>query len=130
VGAQVSTLRTGTESNHVAVIGTDFVLTHTIQDDLSVAVDLTGATMHALVKDDPEDTDANAVATITCAFVATASGQVKMTLPDTETAKLTAGTIYYFDMHVTLGTAHATYPSFDDTPIWGTLKAMWPTTRS
>ncbi len=121
---------TGTEKNYVVKIGADLVITHTVVDDLSVAVDLTGATFKALVKNSLDDTDAEKVATFTCATVTPSAGTMKLTLPDTETAKLTDGNLYYYDLHVTLSATHASYPSFDDVPLWGELRAMRPATRA
>ena len=122
--------RTGTESSYTVAIGTDFEIRHTVQDDESAAVDLTDATLKALVKTSQDDADAAAVATFTVTVISAAAGTVKMVLPDTETAKLSAGHTYYYDLHVTLPDDHVTYADFDDTPIWGKLTAKQITTRS
>ena len=125
-----STVATGTHEDYTVKIGTDFEITATIKDDLGAAVSLTGATLRALVKTSLKDADAAAIATFTVTVVSAAAGTVKLVLPDTETAKLTAGGEYVYDLHVTLPADHATYPSFDDTPLWGTLFAVQIATRS
>jgi hypothetical protein len=126
----LSNTRTGTQYNATVAIGTDYELRHTITDDLGVAVDLTSATLRALVKRSNADADGSAVATFTVSVVSAAAGTVKMVLPDTETAKLSEGEFYYYDLHVLLPAGHASYPSLDDTPLWGLLRATRITTRS
>jgi hypothetical protein len=125
-----STARPGTEYDATVPIGNDFELRHTVTDDLDAAVNLTSATLKALVKSSKEDADSAAVATFTVTVLSAAAGTVKMLLPDTETAKLSPGVTYYYDLHVTLPAAHASYPSFDGTPIWGRLTATRIVTRS
>ena len=122
--------RTGTERNEVVMIGTDLVITHTVTDDNDAAVDLTNASYKALVKASADDADAAKVAEFTVDVVSAPAGTMKLTLPDTETAKLTDGTTYYYDLHVKLPASHATYPNFDDTPLWGRLVAKRIITRA
>lgn len=122
--------RTGTEKNLTVVSGADLVILHTVSDDEGTAVDLTDADLAALVKADVADADADAVAAFTVSVVSAAAGTVKMTLPETETAKLTHRVTYYYDLHVTLPADHADLPNLDDTPIWGTLTARQIVTRS
>lgn len=123
--------RTGTSSNHRLVIGSDLIITHTIKDDAGTAVDLTNATLRALVKADRDaDADAAAVATFTCAVVSAGAGTVKLTLPDTEVAKLTANRTYDYDLRVRLPVNHAILPGYDDYPLWGKLSTQYPATRA
>jgi hypothetical protein len=126
----LSSDRTGTERNETVCVGTDFELRHTITDDLDVAVNLTSATLKALVKTSKDDADSAAVATFTVTVLVAASGTVKMVLPDSETLKLTPNRSYYYDLHVTLPAAHASYPDFDDVPLWGRLTTTRIVTRS
>lgn len=123
--------RTGTESNHTVIIGQDLIITHTVVDDTGTAVDLTGATLRALVKANRStDADADAVATFTCTATDAAAGSVQLTLPDTETAKLTGRKTFDYDLRVHLADDHALYPGYDDYPLWGTLAVQYPATRA
>jgi len=122
--------RTGTEMNLTLVVGADWVKTFVIYDDADVVVDLTSATLRALVKSNQADLDAAAVATFTVTVTSAAAGAITLQLPDTETDNLTAGTNYWWDLKVTLPAGHASYPSMDDYPLWGTIIAVGRTTRA
>jgi len=122
--------RTGTKSDQVVVIGADLWLSITVIDQEGDVVDLTGASYKALVKSSEDDVDASAVAEFTISSSAPTTGNIDMILSDTETVKLQDEHNYVYDLHIKLPSNHATYPNFDEFPIWGTLRAIMGSSRS
>ena len=120
--------RTGTRSDHVVVVGSDFELLHTVVDDLGVVVTLVSATVTAAVK--LNESDAEAITSFTVTITNATLGNVAMTLPATETVKLSAGSRYYYDCRVHLSAANPSYPNLIDYPLYGILEVVPATTTS
>jgi hypothetical protein len=126
--------RPGTEETdleYVEIGVTAGPLTKTIKDQDGAVVDLTNATYRCLVKAEPATVDASTVATWTIALVGVATaGTLKLTLPASETAKMTDEGKYRYDLHVKLPANHATYPGAEYIPWFGTFRAVQIITRS
>lgn len=110
------------EKNFLVPQNTDWVVTATITQ-LGSVVNLTGATMKALLKASKDDADAAAVATITITGIDLAAGQIQLSLTEAQTLALTAGK-YYWDIAI------KTAGGQTSVPLGGTLTVYTPVTRS
>lgn len=123
--------RSGTEYRTSVEIGNDLELLLLIKDHNNEAVALDDAELRALVKENPEDLDDDAVSEfsdITLTEGTTGAVAIRMTAADT--AALTFGQTYYWDLKVTLPDDHPAYPGRQYTPVYGQLTADQIITRS
>lgn len=99
-----------------------------VKDADNAAVDLTDATLRALIKEHATDDDADAVAEFTATAVGDNTANIDLALA--ADAGLEGETTYHWSVLVTFPAGHASYPNQTTTVAYGELRCHYQATQA